>query len=70
MKALWKSDAAANMDKIIDKLGSYVGGRFVADNLDGWEDYFDAGSYGEFEAEKVHVVGIDFSHEPVPLCKV
>ena len=42
---------------------------FVADNLDDWEGYFDESSYGEFPAESIHVVGFDFSTQPLPLCK-
>jgi hypothetical protein len=70
MKQLWDSDSEANMKKIVDELSPYIGGRFVADNLDGWEDYFSDESFGEFEAEKIRVVGFDFSEEPLPLCKV
>jgi hypothetical protein len=69
MKSLWESDSEANLNKILGKLTPYIGARFVADNLEGWKDYFDEKTYGEFEAVKIHVSGIDFSEEPIPSCK-
>ena len=70
MAQLWESDSEQNVEKIIKELSPFVGGRFVADNLDGWEEFFNEESYGEFEAAKINVVGIDFSEKPIPMCKV
>ena len=70
MKKIWEEDPEKNYDRIVESLSPYIGGRFVADNLFDWEHYFDDVSDGEFEAIEVNVAGIDFSHEPLPLCKV
>ena len=64
MKDLWTRDPQGNRQKVIEALGAYVGGRFVADNLTGWDTYFNADTYGEFEATKVRVIGFDFSEQP------
>ena len=67
---LWEADAAGNANLIVEKLAPYIGATFVADNIEGWEDYLDDSSFGEFLAKKIRVVGIDFSVNPPPLVKV
>ena len=70
MRDLSSRDPQGNQQKVVEALGAYVGGRFVADNLFGWETYFPADTYGEFEATQVRVIGFDFSEQPLPSCKV
>lgn len=70
MKSKWEDDPEANRKIVVDALESFVWGRFVADNLSDWEDFFDASTYGEFEATSCSVTGFDFSSSPIPLCKV
>ena len=48
----------------------YYGERQGDDSHDFWEEFFNEESYGEFEAAKINVVGIDFSEKPIPMCKV
>jgi len=68
-KALWEVDGEGNSGKILDLISPFVGGRFVADNLEGWEDFLAEDTFGEFEASRLRVVGADFSASPIPLCK-
>lgn len=71
-KTLWDDDAEGNLDQIIDLLSSYVGARFIASNISGWEELFadpDGSGFCEVEASEVRVVGIDFSEGPIPMCK-
>ncbi len=70
MSDLSTRDPQGNQQKVVEALGGYVGGRFVADNLTGWKTYFNADTYGEFEATQVRVIGFDFSEQPLPSCKV
>ncbi len=67
--ALWEADREGNSGKILELVSPFVGGRFVADNLAGWEDYLREDTFGEFEASRVRVAGVDFSDLPIPLCK-
>lgn len=69
-KALWDEDSEGNSEKIIQLVEPFVGGLFVADNLRGWRDFLSEETFGEFEARRLRVVGVDFSQSPIPLCKV
>lgn len=72
-KALWDQDAAGNAGEIIELLSPYVGARFIASNLSGWQELFadpSGDEIVEIEAKNVRVVGIDFSSaSSIPSCK-
>jgi len=70
-KNLWDKDAEGNLDKMIHLLAPYVGARFIASNISGWEELFadTAEGFGETEASEIRIVGIDFSESPIPTCK-
>lgn len=71
-KKLWDKDAKRNIDQIIKLLSPYVGARFIASNIEGWEELFadfDDSGFCEVESSELRVVGIDFSEGPIPLCK-
>ena len=68
-KKLWSSSGEKQIGKVCELLSPFVGARFVAPNLDGWEEFLVQESFGEFEANRINVAGIDFSSEPIPLCK-
>ncbi len=66
------TDADGNLDEIIELLSPYVGARFIASNISGWEELFadfDGSGLCEIESSEVRVVGIDFSDGPIPMCK-
>ncbi len=71
-KQLWDKDADGNLDEIIELLSPYVGARFIASNISGWEELFadfDGSGLCEIESSELRVVGIDFSEDPIPICK-
>jgi hypothetical protein len=71
-KKLWHKDAEGNIDKVIELLSPYVGARFIASNISGWEELFadfDGSGLCEIESSEVRVVGIAFSEGPIPMCK-
>jgi hypothetical protein len=71
-KKLWDSNKNENVNAIIELLGEYVGARFIASNINNWEELFaDPEGEGliEIESSTVKVVGIDFDSSPIPLCK-
>jgi hypothetical protein len=68
-RSLWEADAKENSEKILELMSPFIGGRFVADNLAGWEDYLRQDTFGEFEASTVRMAGVDFTSAPIPLCK-
>lgn len=71
-KKLWESDKDGNIEEVIGLLDKYVGSRFIASNICNWEELFvddEGGGLLEIESSAVRVVGIDFSHSPIPLCK-
>jgi hypothetical protein len=66
---LWSSSGEKRIGEVCALLAPFVGARFVASNLDGWEEFLSEETFGEFEATKINVAGIDFSSRPLPLCK-
>lgn len=69
-RAQWEAEPQGNLEEVIKLVSPFVGGRFVADNLAGWRDLLTEDTFGEFEASRLRVVGVDFSNTPIPLCKV
>ena len=71
-KKLWDSNKNDNIDAIIGLLSKYVRARFIASNINNWEELFpDPENLGfiEIESTSVKVVGIDFGRTPIPFCK-
>lgn len=71
-KELWDADKDANASQIIDLINPFVGARFIASNISACEElFYDTEKDGlfEIEATKVRVVGIDFTENPIPICK-
>lgn len=69
-RALWEAGAENSSEEIIRLVSPFLGGLFVADNLKGWRDLLRNESFGEFEASRLNIAGVDFSDAPIPLCKV
>jgi len=66
-KQLWAEDAEKNSEQILRLMEPFVRAWFVPAAISDSEDLFPDQS--DFPAVKIHVVGIDFSAEPFPLCK-
>lgn len=69
---LWRAGRERNLGKVIKLLTPYVRAVFLPYSIDGWEGLFadpNGGGMPEYEAKSVHVVGIDFSSTPIPVCK-
>jgi hypothetical protein len=69
-KNLWDTGKEVNSPAVIELVEPFVGGLFVADNLEGWRGLLKEETFGEFEASSIRLVGVDFSSSPIPLCKV
>jgi hypothetical protein len=67
-KILWVEDSEKNLDQVIKLMEPFVRAWFVPAGICYSEDIFPDQS--DIEALKIDVVGIDFSVEPFPLCKV
>lgn len=71
-KNLWDTYGESSQKTLIKLLSPFVGARFIANNINGWEELFadpDSSDFVEIEASEVRVVGIDFSESPIPICK-
>lgn len=70
-RELWEDDAENNQSQMIELLAKYVGARLVLSNISDWEELFidEDGNFGEVESDEVKVIGIDFAHGPIPMCK-
>lgn len=69
-KSLWEEDPVRYAKEITKSLAPFIGGTFVADNISGWQDFFNGETFGEFQALEVRPIGFDFKDSPLPLCKV
>jgi hypothetical protein len=67
-KMLWVEDSEKNLEQVIKLLAPFVRAWFVPAGIFDSEDIFPDQS--DIDAVKINVVGIDFSKEPFPLCKV
>jgi hypothetical protein len=71
-KVLWESNKSTNNKKIILLLEPYLKAALVLDNVTNWETLFGSNLDDPspvIEAEKIKLVGIDFSAEPIPMCQ-
>ena len=67
-KTLWAEDSEKNLNQLIKLMEPFVSSWFVPAGIFDSEDIFPDQS--DIDAVKINVVGIDFSKEPFPLCKV
>ena len=67
-KRLWFEDSEKNFTQVIYLMEPFVRAWFVPAGVCDSEDIFPDQS--DIAAVKIKVVGIDFSNEPFPLCKV
>jgi hypothetical protein len=67
-KTLWAEDSEKNLNQVIKLMEPFVKAWFVPAGIFDSEDIFPDQS--DIDAVKINVVGIDFSKEPFPLCKV
>lgn len=65
-KALWDENGNQSNSKICNILNDLITCNFLAENMSGWENYFVNIDYGEFKAEKVTVLGVDFTDQTLP----
>jgi hypothetical protein len=66
-KTIWDASGPSSSDRIIALVKPYVACSFVADNMDDWRRLIRDENNGEFEADELRVVDIDFSDGPLPL---
>jgi hypothetical protein len=69
---LWAQSKQDNIEEVLKLLSPYVRARLVLSNIMEWENLFDEGltpNDGIVESESVNVVGIDFTNNPIPVCK-
>jgi hypothetical protein len=67
-KTLLAEDSEKNLNQVIKLMEPFVRAWFVPAGIFDSEDIFPDQS--DIDAVKINVVGIDFSKEPFPLCKV
>jgi len=66
-KTIWDASGSPSSGRIIALVKPYVACSFVADNMDDWRRLIRDENNGEFEADEIRVVDIDFSDGPLPL---
>lgn len=68
-KQLWEENGGRSTPEICSLINSFIVCNFLAENMSGWDEFFASENFGEFEAEKVTVVGVEFSDESLPLIR-
>ena len=68
-KNIWDSNGGKSTAEICELVSKFVSCKFIAENFNDWENYFDDKNYGEFSAVKVNLVGVDFSTNNLPLIR-
>jgi hypothetical protein len=66
-KVIWDKNGEQSTSELIDLVQGFVNCQFLAENMPDWKKYFSNENYGEFNAEKINVVAVDFSESILPL---
>lgn len=66
-KVIWDKNGEQSTSELIDLVQGFVNCQFLAENMPDWKKYFANENYGEFNAEKINVVAVDFSASILPL---
>jgi hypothetical protein len=68
-KNVWNANGGKSTSEICSLVSKFIKCKFIAENFDGWENFFYNKNYGEFCAVKVNVVGVEFSIKNLPLIR-
>ena len=68
-KKLYSEDADNNIAQMCELIQPFVTSQLIAENFDEWQEYFDDSDFGEFDARKVNVVGVNFGESTLPAIK-
>lgn len=65
-RVIWDKNGGQSTSELLGIVQKFINCQFLAENMADWKKYFLDRNYGEFNAEKINVVGVDFSGSILP----
>ena len=69
VKNIWNINGGKSTPEMCELILKYLNCQFLAENYDDWAEYFDDKDFGEFNAIKINVVGVEFTDSILPLIR-